>query len=35
MTDKPAPKKLEIVSSSPTPKDALDIEALWIELGAG
>ena len=34
MTDKPT-KKLEIVSSSPTPKDAIDIEALWIDSALG
>ena len=34
MTDKPT-KKLEIVSSSPTPKDAVDIESLWIDSALG
>ena len=34
MTDRPAPK-LEIVSPAPTPSDALDIEALWLDPALG
>jgi hypothetical protein len=34
MADKPAPK-LEVVTPSPTPKDALDIEALWLDPALG
>ena len=35
MTDKPTAPKLEIVSPSPTPNDALDIEALWLDPALG
>ena len=34
MTDKPT-AKLEIVTPSPTPNDALDIEALWLDPALG
>ena len=35
MTDKPTASKLEIVSPSPTPNDASDIEALWLDPALG
>ena len=35
MTDKPTAPQLEIVSPSPTPNDALDIEALWLDPALG
>jgi hypothetical protein len=35
MNDKPTTPKLEIVSPSPTPNDALDIEALWLDPALG
>ena len=35
MTDKPTAPKLGIVPPSPTPNDALDIEALWMDPALG
>ena len=35
MTDKPTTAKMEIVSPSPTPSDASDIEALWLDPALG
>ena len=35
MTDKPTTPQLEIVSPSPTPNDALDIEGLWLDPALG
>ncbi len=35
MTDKPTAAKLESVSPSPTPSDASDIEALWLDPALG
>ena len=35
MTDKPAAPNLGIVSPLPTPSDALDIEALWMDTALG
>ena len=35
MTDKPTAPQLEIVFPSPTPNDALDIEALWLDPALG